>query len=169
MVEAWITTLIRMGGIPLSLRINHIVTILYQIDRLTIGHTVLINQVGCGVMDDVVMLHQTVHLRAKNLGTVPVRRVGTWVSTTENNLTCTRHLPALLDSIEDIWIELILSNFVCRSFMIVNARELESSEVVFHLSSVDIVQSLTECLGSQFTVLRIIVIGLGISTALTCT
>ena len=100
MIETWVTAFIRMCGIPLRFRVIYIVTILYQVDRLTIGHTVLVNQIGCGVMDDVVMLHQTVHLRAEDLGTVPVRRVGTWVSTTHDGLISTWHLPVLMISIE---------------------------------------------------------------------
>ena len=101
MIETWVTALKGVCGIPLRFRVIYIVTILYQVDRLTIGHAVLVNQVTCGVMDNVIMLHQTGNLRTKDLSTVPVGRVGTWVSTTEDNLVNTWHFPSVTLSIED--------------------------------------------------------------------
>ena len=71
-IESWVTTLVGMFGIPARLRIQHIVTILNEVDRLTIGHTVLVNQVTCRMMNDIIMLNKSGNLRAKNLGAVPV-------------------------------------------------------------------------------------------------
>ena len=102
MVESWVTSLVRMCGIPLCLRVDNVVTILYQIDGLTIGHTVQVNQVGCGMVDDVIMVHQAGNLRTEDLSAVPVRRVCARVSATEDSLTSTRHLPTLLNGIEDV-------------------------------------------------------------------
>ena len=102
MIESGITVLIGMLRIPTGGRIQHIFTILYQIDGLTIGHAILIDKVGCRVVDDIVMLYETGYLRTKNLGAVPVSRVCTGMGTTEDSLGRTWHIPILLDRIEDV-------------------------------------------------------------------
>ena len=67
MIETRVTILVRVLGIPTRGLIKYIFTILYQIDRLTIGHSVLVNQISRRVMNDIVMVDKTSHLRTKNL------------------------------------------------------------------------------------------------------
>ena len=101
-IEAGVTILVRILGIPTRGGVQDIFTITYQIDRLAIGHTILVNHVSRRVVDNLVVSHKTFNLRTENLGAVPVGTIGTGIGTAEDGLRSSWHLPALLDSIENI-------------------------------------------------------------------
>ena len=77
-IESWVTVLVWMFWIPTRLRVQHQLSVSHEIDRLSVSHTVLVDQVGCRVVDDVIMVNETCHLRTEYLSTVPVRSVSVW-------------------------------------------------------------------------------------------
>ena len=103
-IETWVTILIRMRWVPTWCRVQYIFTVLYKIDRLSIGHSVLVDEVGCRVVDDIVMSHEAGNLRTKDLCTVPVRSISVRRQATENGLRGARLFPILLVCIENIWV-----------------------------------------------------------------
>ena len=71
-IESWVTVLVWMLWIPARQRVQHQFTVLHEIDRLSVSHTVLVDEVGCRVVDDVIVIHKTCHLRTEYLRAVPV-------------------------------------------------------------------------------------------------
>ena len=156
-IETWVAVLVRMLGIPTCFLIDYIFTILYEVDGLAVSHSVLVDEVGCGMMDNVVMSHKTSYLRTKDLGTVPVSRVCAGINTAEDGFRRAWHIPILLHRVEDLReTRLCILIFL----MIVEVRIAELSQFVFHLSLVNQVKRLTESLSSLLTVFHVIIIGL---------
>ena len=91
-----------MFRIPTRSLVQHILTVSDQIDGLAVGHTVLVNKVCGGMMNDFIMSYQTGNLRTKYLGVVPVGSICARTYATENGLCGARYSPALLDGIKDV-------------------------------------------------------------------
>ena len=64
-IESWVAILIRMLGIPTRLGVQHIFTIPYKIDRLSVSHTILVDYIGCWMVNDIVMIYKTCNLRTE--------------------------------------------------------------------------------------------------------
>ena len=161
MIESWIAILIGMFGIPTGLRIQHQFTITNQINGLAVGHTILVDEVGRRMMNDFVMSHQTGNFGTKNLSVVPVGGVCTRTDTTEDGLGRTRHLPILLDSIEDVR---VIGFRIFITLVVVEVGVLEFSKFVRYGSSVDQVEGTPEGFCSLLTIVHVIIVGLAVRT-----
>ena len=85
-IESWVTVFEWMLWVPTGFWVQHILTIPYKIDGLSVGHSVLVDEVGCGVVNNVVVINETGNFGAKNLGAVPVGCISTGTNTTEDGL-----------------------------------------------------------------------------------
>ena len=160
-IETWVAVLVGMLGVPTRLGVEHILAITHEVDGLAVGHSVLVDDVGCGVMDDVVVLHKTCHLRTKEFSAVPVGFVHTRISATEDGLGRTWHGPLLRHCIEDVGVA-CLSIVILR--VVVDIRILELCQFVSHLTFVHQVERFAKGLGSLPAVVHVIVVGLAVGT-----
>ena len=163
-IETWVTILEWVLGIKARVRIFYQNAILNQVDRLTISHTVLVNEVSCRLVNNVIMLHETSNLRTKQLSTVPRSRVYRRTNTTEDSLRNAWHTPVILSGIEDVRI-VIRCIFTIRSLsgnMVVDVIILVISEFVRYSTLYSHVKCLTKSFSSQLGILHIVVIGLAI-------
>ncbi len=147
-IETRVAVLERMSGIEARLGVG---------DRQTILHAIgIVDIVGGRHVDDSIVLHQVVHLRAPQLREVPVRAIDIGHRTTHDSLYATRHLPALTRGIENIR-EIRVRTLV--GLMIVNIAVLILSERVRSLATLDVGNGLSQCIGSTAGELGIILIG----------
>ena len=150
-----------MLGIPTRLGVQHIFTIPYKIDRLSVSHTILVDYIGCRMVNDIVMIYKTCNLRTECLVTVPVKTVCSGICATEDGLTCTRHQPTLFVCIEDIG---VVGFGILVTLVVVDIRILVFSELISHSSFLNHLKSLTKSLYRQLAILLVIVVGLAIRT-----
>ena len=160
-IETGITVLIRMLGIPTWLRIQYIYTIPYKVDGLSVGHTVLVDEVCRGVVDDFIMCHKTCYLRTENLCMVPVGGIQTRTNATEDGFWRTWHRPTLFGGIEDVW---IASLGILIFLVVIDTDIFEFSQFVTDSSSIYHLKCLAKCFSSFLTIFHIIIVCLTIGT-----
>ena len=158
-VESRVAVLVGMFRIPVSLRVNLVLTVLHQIDRLSVRHTVLVDHVRRRVMDNLIMSHQTFHLRTEDLRAVPVGRVRARIHAAEDGLRRARHIPVLLHRIDYVRI-VRLSILVTHVF--VNVRILILCQLIRHLALSHHIQSLAKSLGGLLTIGHVVIIRLAV-------
>ena len=126
-------------------------------DGKPVGHAIHLHEIGCRLVNHVVVGHYLIDLRTEYLRGVPVRAVVIGRRTTEDGFYRARHLPVLLAGIEDVR---EACGGIGSLFVIVNILILELGQRVLRLSRLHQTEQLSEGFGRLLGIFAVIVIGL---------